>query len=64
MSIAEPRKIGYFSFLIRFTIGFIWLSFWSLACMARMLLALPFRSLRVRIGNLCGKIIGLYLILS
>ena len=58
MSIAEPRKIGYFSFLIRFTIGFIWLSFWSLTCMTLMLLALPFRSLRVRIGNLCGKIIG------
>tara|TARA_B110000438_G_scaffold180561_1_gene172555 strand:+ start:521 stop:1261 length:741 start_codon:yes stop_codon:yes gene_type:complete len=55
---AEVNKIGYFSFLIRFTVGFIWLSFWSLACMALMLLALPFRSLRVRIGNLCGKIIG------
>lgn len=55
---AEVNKIGYLSFLIRFTVGFIWLSFWSLACMALMLLALPFRSLRVRIGNLCGKIIG------
>ena len=55
---AEVNKIGYFSFLIRFTVGFIWLSFWSLACMVLMLLALPFRSLRVRIGNLCGKIIG------
>jgi len=55
---AEPKSIGYFSFLIRFTFGIIWLSFWSLACMALMLLALPFRSLRVRIGNLCGKIIG------
>lgn len=55
---AEVNKIGYFSFLIRFAVGFIWLSFWSLACMALMLLALPFRSLRVRIGNLCGKIIG------
>ena len=58
MSVAEPKKIGYFSFIIRFTIGFVWLSFWSLTCMALMLLALPFRSLRVRIGNLCGKIIG------
>lgn len=54
----ESKKIGYFSFLIRFTVGFIWLSFWSLTCMVLMLLALPFRSLRVRIGNLCGKIIG------
>ena len=58
MSVAEPKKIGYFSFIIRFTIGFVWLSFWSLTCMALMLLTLPFRSLRVRIGNLCGKIIG------
>ena len=55
---AEVNKIGYFSFLIRFTVGFIWLSFWSLACIALMLLALPIRSLRVRNGNLCGKIIG------
>ena len=55
---AEARKIGRLSFLIRFIVGFVWLSFWSLACMALMLLALPFRALRVRIGNLCGKIIG------
>ena len=55
---AEQRKIGTFSFLVRFIFGFIWISFWSLACMALMLLALPFRSLRVRVGNLCGKIIG------
>jgi lysophosphatidate acyltransferase len=55
---AETKQIGYFSFLIRFSVGFIWLSFWSLACIALMLLALPFRPLRVRIGNLCGKMIG------
>ena len=58
MSVAEPKKIGYFSFIIRFTIGFVWLSFWSLTCMVLMLLTLPFHSLRVKIGNLCGKIIG------
>ena len=58
MSAAEPKKIGYFSFIIRFTIGFVWLSFWSLTCMVLMLLTLPFHSLRVKIGNLCGKIIG------
>ena len=55
---AESKKIGNFSFLIRFTLGFVWLSFWSLTCMSLMLLALPFRSLRVKIGNLCGKMIG------
>lgn len=54
----EPKRIGIFSFLIRFTLGFVWLSFWSLTCMSLMLLALPSRSLRVRIGNLCGKMIG------
>ena len=55
---AESKRIGNFSFLIRFILGFIWLSFWSLTCMSLMLLALPFRSLRVKIGNLCGKMIG------
>jgi 1-acyl-sn-glycerol-3-phosphate acyltransferase len=55
---AGTKKIGRFSFLIRFLVGFVWLSFWSLTCMALMLLALPFRSLRVRIGNFCGKVIG------
>jgi|TARA_B110000263_G_scaffold30864_1_gene23335 1-acyl-sn-glycerol-3-phosphate acyltransferase len=55
---AESKRIGNFSFLIRFTLGFVWLSFWSLTCMSLMLLALPFRSLRVKIGNLCGKMIG------
>ena len=55
---AESKRIGNFSFLIRFILGFIWLSFWSLTCMSLMLLALPSRSLRVRIGNLCGKMIG------
>ena len=55
---AERRKIGLLSFLIRFSIGFVWLGFWSLTCMCLMILALPFRTLRVRIGNFCGKKIG------
>jgi lysophosphatidate acyltransferase len=55
---AERRKIGLLSFLIRFSIGFVWLGFWSLTCMCLMILALPFRTLRVRIGNFCGKMIG------
>ena len=55
---AERKKIGPISFTLRFTIGFVWLGFWSLLCMCLMILALPFRSLRVRIGNFCGKIIG------
>ena len=55
---AESKKVGPVSFLIRFIIGFTWLGFWSLSCMTLMLLALPFRSWRVKIGNFCGKIIG------
>ena len=55
---AERKKIGPISFTLRFTIGFVWLGFWSLLCMCLMILTLPFRSLRVRIGNFCGKIIG------
>ena len=55
---AERKKIGPISLTIRFTVGFLWLTFWSLTTMCLMLLALPFRSLRVRIGNFCGKMIG------
>ncbi len=54
----KPKKIGPISFILRFIIGFVWLGFWSLLCMALMILALPFRTLRVRIGNFCGKVIG------
>ena len=54
----ERKKIGLISFILRFTFGFVWLGFWSLLCMCLMILALPFRTLRVRIGNFCGKIIG------
>ena len=55
---AERRKIGRISFTLRFILGFVWLGFWSLSCMCLMILALPFRTLRVRIGNFCGKVIG------
>ena len=55
---AERRKIGPISFALRFTLGFVWLGFWSLLCMCLMILALPFRTLRVRLGNFCGKMIG------
>ena len=54
----EAKKIGPISFALRFAIGFVWLGFWSLLCMCLMILALPFRTVRVRIGNFCGKIIG------
>ena len=54
----ERKKVGPISFILRFTFGFVWLGFWSLLCMCLMILALPFRTLRVRIGNFCGKIIG------
>ena len=55
---AERKKIGPISFALRFTLGFVWLGFWSLLCMCLMILALPFRTLRVRLGNFCGKMIG------
>ena len=54
----ESKKIGPVSFLLRFVLGFTWLTFWSTLGMALMVLALPFRTLRIRIGNFCGKMIG------
>ena len=54
----ERKKIGPISFALRFTLGFVWLGFWSLLCMCLMILALPFRTWRVRLGNFCGKMIG------
>ena len=54
----ESKKIGLVSFLLRFVLGITWLTFWSTLCMALMVLALPFRTLRIRIGNFCGKMIG------
>ncbi|MCS5649078.1 MAG: 1-acyl-sn-glycerol-3-phosphate acyltransferase [Dehalococcoidia bacterium] len=54
----ESKKIGPVSFLLRFVLGFTWLTFWSILCMTLMVLALPFRTLRIRIGNFCGKMIG------
>ena len=54
----KSKKIGPISFLLRFVLGFTWLTFWSTLCMTLMVLALPFRTLRIRIGNLCGKMIG------
>ena len=55
---SESKKIGPLSFLLRFVLGFTWLTFWSTLCMTLMVLALPFRTLRIRIGNFCGKMIG------
>ena len=54
----KSKKIGPISFLLRFVLGFTWLTFWSTLCMTLMVLALPFRTLRIRIGNFCGKMIG------
>ena len=54
----ESKRIGPLSFLFRFVLGFTWLSLWSTLCLSLMIVALPFRTLRIRIGNFCGKIIG------
>ncbi len=52
------KKVGALSFLFRFVFGFTWLALWSTVCISLMILALPFRTLRIRIGNFCGKMIG------
>ena len=52
------KKINPLSISIRITIGFIWLSFWSLISICLMLLCLPFRTLRIKLGNFTGKMIG------
>lgn len=52
------KKINPLSLSIRITIGFIWLSFWSLISICLMLLCLPFRTLRIKLGNFTGKMIG------
>ena len=54
----ENKKIGVISFLFRFVFGFTWLVLWSTICISLMILTLPFRTLRIRIGNFCGKVIG------
>ena len=54
----SAKKINTISLSLRFIIAFTWLGFWSLICMVLMILVLPFRSMRVKIGNFCGKIIG------
>ncbi len=54
----ESKRIGSVSFLFRFVLGFTWLSLWSTLCLSLMIIALPFRTLRIRIGNFCGKIVG------
>jgi len=54
----KPKKIGPLSFALRFIFGFAWLATWSTLCISLMILTLPFRTLRIRIGNFCGKMIG------
>jgi len=54
----KPKKIGPLSFALRFIFGFTWLATWSALCISLMILTLPFRTLRIRIGNFCGKMIG------
>ena len=52
------KKVNLISLSLRFVIGFSWLSFWSLIAIGLMILCLPFRILRIRLGNLTGKIVG------
>ena len=52
------KKVNKISLSLRFIIGFTWLSFWSLFSIILMVVFLPFRNLRIRLGNFTGKIIG------
>ena len=52
------KKVNLISLSLRFTVGFAWISFWSLVSISLMILCLPFRNLRIRLGNLTGKLIG------
>ena len=52
------KKVNIISLSIRFIIGFVWLSFWSLISIGLMIICLPFRNIRIKLGNLTGKIIG------
>lgn len=52
------KKVNIISLSLRFIIGFAWLSFWSLVSIILMIVCLPFRNLRIRLGNFTGKIIG------
>jgi len=52
------KKVNIISLSLRFIIGFIWLTFWSLISICLMIVCLPFRNLRIKLGNFTGKIIG------
>ena len=52
------KKVNIISLSVRFIIGFVWLSFWSLISIGLMIICLPFRNIRIKLGNLTGKIIG------
>ena len=52
------KKVNKISLSLRFIIGFTWLSFWSLFSIILMIVCLPFRNLRIRLGNFTGKMIG------
>ena len=52
------KKVNIISLSVRIIIGFVWLSFWSLISIGLMIICLPFRNIRIKLGNLTGKIIG------
>ncbi|GIR27342.1 MAG: hypothetical protein CM15mP42_02920 [Methanobacteriota archaeon] len=52
------KKVNIISLSLRFIIGFTWLSIWSLISICLMIIFLPFRNIRIKFGNLTGKIIG------
>ena len=52
------KKVNIISLTLRFIIGSLWISFWSLISISLMILCLPFRNLRIKLGNFTGKMIG------
>ena len=52
------KKVNIISLTLRFIIGSLWISFWSLISISLMIVCLPFRNLRIKLGNFTGKMIG------
>jgi len=52
------KKVNIISLTLRFIIGSLWISFWSLISLSLMIVCLPFRNLRIKLGNFTGKMIG------
>lgn len=53
-----PRPLSRTSARLRIAAGFGWAALWLLPTLALAALCLPWRGLRIRVGNLFGKVVG------